>query len=153
MQAQQYGNEWIDFSQRYFKIPIYKTGIHRLEYNTIKVTLFQSGVDISTIGSNEFQIFGREKEVAIYVEDGNNDGKLNGDDYIEFYAQKNDSWLDSLTYTSPEHVTNPYYSLFNDTIRYYLTWSSTNGQRMINMKEYLQFLYDKLNHIKCFICF
>ncbi|MBG15061.1 MAG: hypothetical protein CL853_01770 [Crocinitomicaceae bacterium] len=130
--SQQYGNEWINYSQQYFKFPIYKTGIHRLEYNTIKITLFQSGVDISTITTNEFQVFGKEKEVAIHIEDEDGNGFLNGDDYIEFYAEKNTSWLDSLVYTSPEYVTDPYYSLFNDTIRYYLTWTSQGGaQRMI----------------------
>ena len=67
--AQQYGNEWINFSQQYFKIPIYKTGIHRLEYSTIKISFFQAGIDISDIGTNEFQVFGREKEVALFIED------------------------------------------------------------------------------------
>ena len=84
--AQQYGNEWINFSQQYFKIPIYKTGIHRLEYSTIKISFFQAGIDISDIGINEFQVFGREKEVALFIEDEDNNGFLNGDDYIEFYA-------------------------------------------------------------------
>ena len=72
--SQQYGNEWINYSQQYFKFPIYKTGIHRLEYNTIKITLFQSGADISTITTNEFQVFGKEKEVAIHIEDEDGNG-------------------------------------------------------------------------------
>ena len=131
--AQQYGNEWINFSQQYFKIPVYKTGIHRLEYSTIKISFFQAGIDISDIGINEFQVFGREKEVALFIEDEDNNGFLNGDDYIEFYAEKNSSWLDSLVYTSPDYVPDPYYSLFNDTIRYFLTWNPQGfGLRMIN---------------------
>ena len=74
--AQQYGNEWINFSQQYFKIPVYKTGIHRLEYSTIKISFFQAGIDISDIGINEFQVFGREKEVALFIEDEDNNGFL-----------------------------------------------------------------------------
>ncbi|MDG2369570.1 MAG: hypothetical protein P8M12_02925, partial [Flavobacteriales bacterium] len=128
--SQQNGNEWINFSQRYFKIPIYKTGIHRLDYLTIKTTLFNLGINVSTIPTSEFQVFGREKEIPLFIEDGN-DGFLNTDDYIEFYAEKNDSWLDSLVYESSDYVPDPYYSLFNDTIRYYLTWDNqTNGLRM-----------------------
>ena len=131
--AQQYGNEWINFSQQYFKIPVYKTGIHRLEYSTIKISFFQAGIDISDIGINEFQVLGTEKEVANFIEDEDNNGFLNGDDYIEFYAEKNSSWLDSLVYTSPDYVPDPYYSLFNDTIRYFLTWNPQGfGLRMIN---------------------
>ena len=128
--SQQNGNEWINFSQQYFKIPIYKTGIHRLDYLTIKTTLFNLGINVSTIPTSEFQVFGREKEIPLFIEDGN-DGFLNTDDYIEFYAEKNDSWLDSLVYESGDYVPDPYYSLFNDTIRYYLTWNNqTNGLRM-----------------------
>jgi len=139
--SQQNGNEWINFSQRYFKIPIYKTGIHRLDYLTIKTTLFNLGINVSTIPTSEFQVFGREKEIPLFIEDGN-DGFLNTDDYIEFYAEKNDSWLDSLVYESSDYVPDPYYSLFNDTIRYYLTWNNqTNGLRMqeevaINFNSY-----------------
>jgi len=59
--SQQNGNEWINFSQQYFKIPIYKTGIHRLDYLTIKTTLFNLGINVSTIPTSEFQVFGREK--------------------------------------------------------------------------------------------
>lgn len=128
--SQSHGNEWINFSQQYFSLPVYKTGIHRIDYLTIKTTLFNAGINVSTIPSSEFQVFGREKEIPLFVEDGN-DGFLNGDDYIEFYAEKNDSWLDSLIYESSNYVPDPYYSLFNDTIRYYLTWSNqANGLRM-----------------------
>ena len=152
--SQQNGNEWIDFSQQYFKIPIYKTGIHRLDYLTIKTTLFNVGINVSSIPANDFQIFGREKEIPLYVEDGN-DGFLNSDDYIEFYAQKNDSWLDSLVYESSDYVPDPYYSLFNDTIRYYLTWTSqTNGLRMqeetaVNFNSFnpIDFCWTE-NHVK-----
>ena len=123
--SQQFGNEWIDYSKQYFKMPISDTGIHRLDYITIRDALFGIGVQVTSIPTSQFQIFGREKEVPLYIEDGG-DGFLNSGDYIEFFAKTNDSWLDSLVYDSANFVPDPYYSLFNDTIRYYLTWDANN---------------------------
>ena len=122
--AQPYGNEWINFSQKYYAFQVYEEGIYRIDYNTINA----AGISVGTISSANFQLFGREKEVAIYVNDGG-DGLIDPGDYIEFYANKNDSWLDSLVYTSPTYVSNPRYSLYNDTINYYLSWNNTGGNQ------------------------
>lgn len=124
--AQPYGNEWINYSQNYYSFKISKEGVYRLDYNTMQ----SAGIPISTINSSQFQIFGREQELQIFVNDGG-DGSIDLGDYIEFYANKNDSWLDSLIYDQPDHVMNPYYSLYNDTIQYFLTWTSGNGNRVL----------------------
>jgi len=152
--SQQYGNEWINYTQKYLQFPVYETGIHRLDYSTIKIALFNIGEDIANIPSDDFQIFGREKEIPLYIVDGG-DGFLNTDDYIEFYAEKNDSWLDSLVYDSAHFVPDPYYSLFNDTIRYYLSWNgNTTNSRVqletdVNYNSYASIDYCwKKNHIK-----
>ena len=68
--SQQYGNEWINYTQKYFHFPVYETGIHRLNYSTIKIALFSIGEDIANIPSDDFQIFGREKEIPLYIVDG-----------------------------------------------------------------------------------
>ena len=107
--SQQFGNEWIDYSKQYFKMPISDTGIHRLDYITIRTALFGIGVQVTSIPTSQFQIFGREKEIPLYIEDGG-DGFLNSGDYIEFFATTNDSWLDSLVYDSAHFVPDPYYS-------------------------------------------
>ena len=100
--GQQYGNEWINYSQAYFHFPINQTGIHRIDYSSIKTALFSIGTNIANIPSADFQVFGREKEVPLYVEDGG-DGFLNSGDFIEFYAEGNDSWLDSLELKCSEY--------------------------------------------------
>ena len=123
--SQGFGNEWINFSQQYFHFPISNSGIHRIEYNVLNNYLSNLGIDISNIPHDQFQIFGREKEVSILIKDQNNNGFLNQQDYVEFYAEKNDGWLDTLVYDSAVHIPDSYYCLFNDTIRYFFTWNTT----------------------------
>lgn len=120
--AQEIGNEWINYNQIYYKIPITKSGIYRLT----PTVLANSGVSFSNVDPRNFQLFGRGREQAIYVKGENDlDGVFNGNDFIEFYAERNDGWLDSLMYDSASHQTNPFYSLFTDTAFYFLTWNSS----------------------------
>lgn len=116
----QYGNEWINHSRPYYKFKINDEGIYRID----SLTLANSGIPVNSIDPQTFGLYNREKEVAIYVE-GEDDGVFDGSDFIEFYAQGNDGWLDEEVYDTPEHQSNPYYSLFNDTIYYYFTWEAS----------------------------
>lgn len=125
--AQNYGNEWIDFSQKYFSFNIHTTGIQRIDY----AALAASNVPMGTFSSENIQVFGREKEVPLYIVDGN-DNSLDPGDYILFYAEKNDGWLDSLIYQNPTDIANPGFSLYNDTIQYFFTWNNgTNNARFV----------------------
>lgn len=123
----QFGNEWIDFNQSYFKIKIVNDGIYRIDHST----MLAAGVPVASILPQDFQVFGKEAEVYIEVEDGN-DGSFDNGDYIQFYAQKNDGCLDSLLYTNPNNILNPSYSLANDTLIYYLSWRSGSNRRIVD---------------------
>lgn len=124
--AQTYGNEWIDYSQKYYKIKIAKNGIYHLD----SLTLTKAGVPVSSIDARNFQIFNKGKEQAIYIK-GESDAFLNEKDFIEFYGEKNDGQLDTALYIYTPFLPNPYYSLVNDTAVYYLTWNgSFNNKRM-----------------------
>lgn len=126
--AQTYGNEWIIYSQKYYKIKIAKEGIYRLD----SITLASAGIPVNGIDAHNFQIFNKGKEQAIYIE-GENDGVLNANDFIEFYATKNDGELDKHLYVYTPALPNPYYSLINDTAVYYLTWNSSfTNNRLIS---------------------
>ena len=120
--SQKYGNEWIDYNQKYYSFKILNTGIYKLDYNAIN----SSGIPISSISSQNIQIFGREKEVPLYINDGG-DLQIDPGDYILFYAEKNDGWLDSTLYQDSTWIGNPAYSLVNDTIQYFFTWNSLNS--------------------------
>ncbi len=130
--SQTAGNEWINYNQQYFHFPIAETGIYRIDFETINNHLINLGVSINNIPHDNFQVFGKEKEVSLLVKDNNNNGFLDSLEYIEFYAEKNDGWLDSLVYDSAHFMPDHYYSLFNDTIRYYFSWNnSSNNKRTI----------------------
>lgn len=110
-----YGNEWINYSQTYFKFPIVKDGIYRIS----QTTLFNAG--LNNIDPRNIQIFARGKEIPLYIKNDAPDFLFDANDYIEFYAEKNSGWLDSSLYDSPNNQANPYYSQINDTIFYFLT--------------------------------
>lgn len=124
--SQPYGNEWINYNQQYYTMKITSTGLYRISFQTLQ----NAGINPSSIAPQDFQIFGKEKEQPIRVEDGG-DGIFGPGDFIEFYAQRNDGWLDSLLYDDPNTISNPAYSLYNDTLVYFLTWRSGNNKRFV----------------------
>lgn len=126
----QYGNEWINSSQSYYKIPVAETGIYRLSYETMTT----AGLPASTVNPASFQLFHRGIEQAINVVDGG-DGVMNTGDYILFYGEKNDGTQDSKLYADPQQNLNPYYNLYSDTTAYFLTWGTTLGKRIEQKNE------------------
>jgi hypothetical protein len=121
----QYGNEWIDYSQKYYSFKIQQDGVYRLDY----ATLSSAGLPLATISPDDFQVFGFEEEQQIWVEDGD-DGSFDPGDYILLYARKNNTWLDSALYEDPNQVANKYFPHYNDTINYYLSWNTGSNARI-----------------------
>ena len=67
--AQSFGNEWIDYSQKYYGFPVVQSGIHKISYQN----LFDAGIPVSSIPISSYQVFGKQKEQPLYiVDDGNN---------------------------------------------------------------------------------
>lgn len=119
----QYGNEWIDYSQTYYKIKIVEDGFYRVTATDLEVF----GFPTSSVSASRIQLFRRGEEVAIDVT--SDDGIL---EYLEFYAEKNRGDLDTELYEDISHQANLEYNLFADTATYFLTWklTSENGKRM-----------------------
>lgn len=153
-QAQVYGNEWIEYNQKYlsFKIiPTSLTGnfinspdkeltrIYVIDYATLTAALSGIGESTSAISSDYFQIFGKEKEIPLHIEDGGNNLIDNPGEYIMFLASYNDGWMDTTLYQSPEDRGNPFYSLYNDTIQYFLTWNSNAPHLRFEETNYTNF--------------
>jgi hypothetical protein len=122
--AQDYGNEWINYNQKYFAFNVIQTGLHRIDYST----LVSSGIDAQQFSSSNMQVFGREKEIPLLMEDGG-DGEFNPGDYFLFFAERNDGWLDYSLYEDSSWLGNPKYSLYNDTIQYFFTWNNLNNNK------------------------
>lgn len=126
VEAQSFGNEWINYEQRYYKVKIWKDGIYRIT----REDLFNAIPDLQFTDPRNLQIFSRGNEQFIYI-DGENDGQWDPGDFVEFYGQKNDGWLDEKLYPKPQDQTNPNFSLFTDTAIYFLTWNNNTQNRRI----------------------
>lgn len=111
------GDEWIDFQQSYYKIPVSKTGVYRITGQN----LLTRGLPAAIPGA-QFRLFRQGKEVPINV---SANGAFSPTDYIEFVGFKNDGEADRALYASPKLQADPYQSLFSDTAWYFLTWTAT----------------------------
>lgn len=139
--TQTYGNEWIRFSQTYYKIPIAKEGLYRIEHNVLS-TYF----DLNQLNPANLQLFIKGKEQHLYIA-GDADGKIDPGDYLQFYAQKSLGDVDSLIYTDISYVPNPYAAIFNDTLYAYLTVNtSLNNKRFIPETDTVASSYPALNY-------
>lgn len=123
--SQPYGNEWIDFSQKYYSFKITQNGLYKVDYSTLSA----NSIPVSGVNPASFQIFGKDKEVPVYMVDGG-DNSFDPGDYFLFYAYRNDGWLDSVMYPDPSVMANPGFSLINDTLTYFFSWKNAgNGLR------------------------
>ena len=106
----QLGNKWFDSSQRYFTFKIGQNGVYRLNYNTLS----SHGIPVDDINPKNIQIFKNGEEQYLYV-NGQEDNSFDADDFIEFYATKNDGTLDTELYKEASNQPNIHQSLFTDT--------------------------------------
>jgi len=130
LQAQSYGNEWIDYNQQYYAIPVVERGVYRIDYNTMQ----QAGMPLGSFDPRSFQVFVKGEEQPIFVKNENT-GVFSPGDYIEFYGEKNTGWFDEGFYENSDNQPNPNYSLINDTITYYLTWNNLLTNKRYSVQE------------------
>lgn len=126
IKAQNYGNGWINYSQKYYKFPISKEGIYRIDSNTLS-----NYFNLTNLNPKNFQLIIKGKENHLFI-NGENDNKINTGDYLEFYCTPRMGDIDSLIYTGISYVPNPYAPIFNDTIYGFLTVNN-----LINNKRYV----------------
>lgn len=123
VQAQLYGNEWIDYSKTYYKLKVGKDGIYRIS----KTALDAAG--LSSVSGAQFMLFRDGQEIPIYT---TTNGSFNTGDYIEFYGKKADGKLDKELYQNPNWQPDDRINMFADTAAYYLTYDTqTNHSRYI----------------------
>ena len=119
LHAQPFGNEWVNMDAVYYKIPVTAEGVHRISYTTLQTAGFPVTVD-----PRSFKMFARGQEIPIYVQ-GEQDGVFSAGEYIEFVGEPNDAAFDSLLYSVVDGQPNPQYSLFSDTLHYFLTYGGS----------------------------
>jgi len=102
-----YGNEWINYSQVYYKLKVVQAGIYRVTYTDLQ----SAGMNMSALNPDNLQMFFRGKQTPIYVSSGSGTS-FGAKDYIEFYGQGNDGALDSVLYLNPKDDINKSYSMY-----------------------------------------
>ena len=124
MNAQTYGNEWINYSQTYYKFGVFRDDIYRISISQLTAL----GLPTSVNGAN-LQLFRDGAEVAMYV---SNNGLLSGTDYVEFYGEKANGVVDLPLFKNASAQLNPAQNLLSDTAYYFLTFNaSTNNNRFV----------------------
>ena len=129
---QPFGNEWINPNQQYYKISVSQDGIYQLTYADLQA----AGFPVASVDPRRMQLFFRGEEQAITVQ-GQQDARLDPQDFVLFYGQENDGTLDAGLYVAPEAQPHPYYNLHSDTTAYFLTWrlDTGTGRRMNTFSE------------------
>lgn len=125
-----YGNEWVDHDRQYWRFNIYRDGVYRID----SAGLAASGFPVATVDPRDLMLFAREEQVPIYLS-GAEDGVFNAGDFVEFVGRRNDGWIDTKMYPLPSQNPNPYYSIHNDTIRYFLTWDPVAPKARVTAYE------------------
>src|SRR4051812_25654413 len=124
--AQTYDNSWINYGQEYYKIKVWQKGIYRLTAQNLML----AGMPTASIDPRKLQVFHNGVEQYVYVQ-GETDGTFDNGDFLEFYGDKNDGWLDKRLYDDTLWQPTPQHSLFTDTAVYFITINITaNGKRV-----------------------
>ncbi|MDD4149148.1 MAG: C25 family cysteine peptidase [Bacteroidales bacterium] len=145
LDAQSYGNEWINYDQQYFKIHVSKDGMYRVSY----AELVGAGIPVSLIDSRGISIFHNGEEQYLHINGQNSSGILDPTGYIEFYGQRNRGHQDEAFFDNPTNRVNNDYSFYNDTSAYFLTWNySTSNKRMtsVNQTDYNTYISSAQNY-------
>lgn len=121
--AQVLGNEWINYSQSYFKFKVGQNGIYRIPQSLLQAN------GLGNVQGSQFALFRDGVQVPVYV---STNGTLGGNDYIEFYGAKADGRaMDREMYEPNTSLQgDPDVSILSDTAYYFLTFGGTNNLRL-----------------------
>ena len=111
--AQQYNNEWIDYTKTYYKFKLGSTGLYRINQAVLTAN------NLGNIPAEQFQLWRNGKQVPIYTSVAT--GALSANDYIEFWGEMNDGKPDSVLYRDPTFQLSNQLSLETDTAAFFLT--------------------------------
>lgn len=115
----QLNNSWIDYSKPYYKFTLGKSGLCHID----QVVLNNLG--LGNVPAQNFQLWRNGKQVRIYT--SVTSGLLGASDYIEFLGKMNDGGADKQLYKDPSYQLCDSFSLFTDTVAYFLTVNTGAG--------------------------
>lgn len=124
--AQQFNNEWIKYSQTYYKIKIVREGVYRIP---------KSLLDANGIGGAQVQnleLWRNGEKVPFYPSVSS--GVLPSNGYLEFWGEPNDGKADKELYRDPSDQHTTHFSLQTDTAVYFLSVNTSQaGFRYTNV--------------------
>jgi hypothetical protein len=130
--AQPLGNEWINYSRTYYKIPVGNFNTpspdgnpnnqaDKADFNGLrritKATL--DAIGLGNTAAQDFQLWRNGEEVPFYITKSS--GLLSASDYIEFWGEANDGRPDLPLFRTAANQINDRWSFFSDTASYFLT--------------------------------
>jgi hypothetical protein len=117
---------WFRYDLTYYKIQTAATGIYRIPASSLTVL----GIPLNRLDPRYLRLYHRGKEVAVWVA-GEEDGRLDVQDYLEFLGVKNDGNLDQKLYREGLALPNPYTNIHSDTTAFFLAYTpAERGKRM-----------------------
>ena len=122
--SQTYNNEWINFSQSYYKFKVGSNGLYRISQPAL------AAIGLSSIPAEQFQLWRNGTEVPVYTSVAS--GILGASDFIEFYGQINDGKADRQLYKYDSLQMSDKLSLYTDTAIYFLTVHNGANKRLVN---------------------
>ena len=111
--AQQYNNNWIDYSKTYYKFKIAKNGLYRINQDVL------NNLGLNNTPAEQFQLWRNGTQVRIYTSTPS--GPIPSSGYIEFLGVMNDGKPDTKLYRAADYQLSDHYSLETDTASYFLT--------------------------------
>ena len=120
--AQQLNNSWIDYTKTYYKFRLDINGPCRINESTLAAS------GLGSISADQFQLWRNGKQVPIYTSVAS--GAFGNTDYIEFLAKPNDGLPDKNLYYDTSFQLSDAFSLFNDTVAYFLTVNPVTTQNL-----------------------
>jgi hypothetical protein len=111
--AQNYNNEWIDYTKTYYKFKVAGNGLHRIGQPVLQ------SAGIAATPAQHFQLWRNGVQVPLFTSVAT--GTLGAADYIEFWGEMNDGKMDNDMYNIAAHHINRKWNLINDTASYFLT--------------------------------
>ena len=119
---------WFRYDLTYYKIQTATTGIYRIPASRLTVL----GIPLKRIDPRHLRLYHRGKEVAVCVA-GEQDGRLDSEDYLEFLGVKNGEWANSGI-----AIPNPYVNTYSDTTAFFLAYTpGEQGKRMASSEVLL----------------
>ncbi|MGB4817910.1 MAG: C25 family cysteine peptidase [Saprospiraceae bacterium] len=120
-----FGNEWLVKGQSYYKFNLAADGFYRINFQT----LLNSGLPVQSIRGDQFQLFKLGQEVPIRT---TTQGVFGPNDYIEFMGFRNRAELDETLFKDKSELFNSEYSIFTDSLTYFLTWTQGSNNKRIS---------------------